>query len=386
MRAFLMVAFALFGYACFSQTNTFYVEPVQTDINFDADQDDHLVVRNSATNNNKLFLFLGGTGSRTKAYLRISEFAGDLGYDVINLAYPNEVAAASLRNATDNLAFDHYRQEICYGTPLSDAVDVDSLNSINSRTIKLLNYLSSSYPAQSWDQYLSSPNTLDWSKIAIGGHSQGGGHAGYFAKLNNVERVLMLSSPNDFSEHFSQPANWLRIPGITPVDKHFAYLSLLDEAVDFSKQFSNLEDLGLYPLYDTIYVDNSSIPFDNSHFLYTTQAPGIVIFHHNSTVKFSALNNSVWEYMLTNEVTSSVNEQADNRRIAVFPNPTTSDVSIIFERDLHQKDYFVRNTNGQTILVGRTTESNILTISLSSFDNGIYFVSIENQTFKIIKQ
>jgi len=304
MKNTLAVILFLTKATCFSQINTFYVKPIQTDINYSAFQDSNLVVRNTTTNINKLFLFIGGTGSNTQSYQTISNFTGNLGYDVINLSYPNTVAAASLANISDSLAFNKYRQEVCYGTPLSVDVAVDTLNSIYTRTVKLLNYLNTTYPAQNWSQYLINPTTLDWSKIAVGGHSQGSGHACYFAKFNNLERVLMFSGPNDYSDYFSNSANWLRASGITPMSKHFVYLSLLDEIVPFNKQLTNIEGFGLYPLYDTTYVDISSSPYSTSHCLYTTQAPGLAILYHNSTMKFSSINNSVWTYMLTSNITT----------------------------------------------------------------------------------
>jgi hypothetical protein len=61
--------FSLFLFAtattCFGQINTFFVKHIQTDINYAALQDSNLIVRNTTTNINKLFLFIGGTGSKT---------------------------------------------------------------------------------------------------------------------------------------------------------------------------------------------------------------------------------------------------------------------------------------------------------------------------------
>lgn len=370
----------------FSQINTFYVLPLQTDINYVAVQDSHLVVRNTVTNINKLFLFIGGTGSNTQSYQTISNFAGNLGYDVINLSYENNVAAASLANSSDSLVFDKYRQEVCYGTPTSADVAVDTLNSIYTRTVKLINYLNTTYPTQNWNQYLINSTTLDWTKIAVGGHSQGGGHACYFAKYNNVERVLMFSSPNDYSNYFSNAANWLRTPGITPINKHFAYLSLLDEVIAFNKQLVNLQGLGLYPFYDTTYVDISSSPYSNSHCLYTTQTPGLAILYHNSTTKFSILNNAVWTYLLTSAVTSGVDENVENKNFQSYPNPTNSVVNVFSKENLIDKTYRIFNSNGEIVSTNNIISTNPIAIDLSVFPSGLYFVFIDNCVIKIIKQ
>lgn len=371
---------------CYAQINTFYVQPNEIDINYDTDQDSNLIIRNTTTNINKLFLFIGGTGSKAFSYKNISNFAGNLGYDVINLSYPNSVAAASLSNNTDSLAFNKFRQEVCYGTPISDAVTVDSLNSIYTRTVKLLTYLNSTYPTQNWSQYLSNSTTLDWSKIAVGGHSQGGGHASFFAKFHDVERVIMLSSPNDYSDHFSKSANWLREAGATAMNKHFAYLSLLDEMVTFNKQLINLEDLGLYPLFDSTFVDNASQPYNNSHFLYTTQAPGLTILHHNSPIKYSSINTSVWEYMLTSTSTADLIEIESNNDLSIYPNPTSSSVTISSKSNLQHKAYTVKNVSGQTILEGKVSLNPSFSLDFSQLENGIYFLNMDKQTFKIIKE
>ncbi|MBL7883040.1 MAG: T9SS type A sorting domain-containing protein [Bacteroidia bacterium] len=385
MRLILILLLLAPSSICVAQINTFYVQPIQTDLNYASVQDSHLVVRNTTTNLNKLFLFIGGTGSNTKGYQTISNFAGNLGYDVINISYPNTVAAASLANSSDSMVFNKYRQEVCYGTALSPDVTVDTLNCIYTRTVKLINYLNSTYPTQNWNQYLINPTTLDWSRIAIGGHSQGGGHACYFAKLNDVERVLMFSSPNDYSNYFSNAANWLRTSGITAMNKHFAYLNLLDEVVQFNKQLINLEGLGLHPLYDTTHVDITSTPYNNSHCLYTTQTPGIAILYHNTTTKFSLINNSVWTYMLTSTITTSLNEVKNKCVISVYPNPTSSIITIYSDDDFFDEKYNVQNTTGQIILTGKSSNTHFLNIDFATFDNGIYFVTIGKKTVKIIK-
>jgi pimeloyl-ACP methyl ester carboxylesterase len=386
MKGVLSISFLLLKLSCLSQVNTFHVKPILTDVNYTAAQDSHLVVRNLTNNLDRLFLFIGGTGSSTQSYQAISNFAGNLGYDVITIAYPNTMAAASLSNSPDSLAFDKYRQELCYGTPLSPAVTVDTLNSIHTRTIKLIQYLNTTYPAQNWGQYLIDPTSLDWSKIVVGGHSQGGGHACYFAKSNDVARVLMFSSPNDYSSHFSNSANWLRSPGITPMGRHFAYLSQLDEVVPFSEQLTNLQGLGLYPLYDTTLTDISSSPYDHSHCLYTTQPPGFSILYHNSTVRSSSINHSVWTHMLTSPITTATNEVHGSNDLVVYPNPTHAIAEIRSQNDLVGKPYTIMDPFGRIIRTGIASDPHSLSIDLSFFGNGLYLLTIDDRTFRIIRQ
>ena len=160
----------------FAQVTDFYVKPVDTDPGYASDEDSSYVLFNNSSPNNRLVLFFGGTGSSPDAYGAFLPYCAELGFHVISLSYPNETAAASFASSSDLYAFDNYRQERCFGTPVSDAIDVDTFNSIFTRTTKLLNYLDVNYPSDGWDNYLSGTD-VDWTNIVVAGHSQGSGHA-----------------------------------------------------------------------------------------------------------------------------------------------------------------------------------------------------------------
>ena len=372
---------------CFGQIQSFYVQPNQTDTGYLAGQDSHLVVRNTVTNLNKLFVFIGGTGSTTQQYQSISNFAANLGYDVINLSYTNTVAAASLANSSDSFVFNKYRQEVCYGTPLSNDVDVDTLNSIYTRIVKLINFLNSTYPTQNWNQYLINPTTIDWTKISIGGHSQGGGHACYFGKFNNVDRVIMFSGPNDYSNFYSNAANWMHESGITPPERQFAYESSLDEVIDFNNQIVCLKALGLSPLYDTVNVDNLMTPFNNSHILYTTQSPGIVLLNHNVTVKNTTINNAVWEYFLTSPIVLGLQNNIKTGNIKIWPNPAKNLIFITDETFIGEVRYSIYNLSGQLLKTKTLNEeSQKHVIDISDLNDGLFILKFNGKTAKIIKK
>lgn len=381
----LLLLFSL-GSTCFCQTQTFYVNHFQIDPNYSSLEDSTIISRNTSFQLDKIYLFLGGTNSSPSSYNSIRSHAANLGFDFIGLSYPNSTATASLSSNTDSQAFDNYRQELCFGTPISNDVAVDTLNSIYTRTVKLLQYLHLTYPTQNWGQYLITQDSIDWSKIIIGGHSQGSGHAAYIAKFLSVDRVLMLAGPNDYSTHFSSAANWLGVPGITPLSKHFAYLSLHDEFGAFAKQFTNLSSLGMLTNDDTTHVDALSPPYGNSRFLYTTQPPGIVLFNHNVPTMFSSINSAVWEYMLTSTILTSLNDYSNHTDISSFPNPTTSFLYLNLAPSQKTKNYVLSDMSGKIILLGKIPASKEhFTIDVSDITNGTYFLTIDNFTSKIIK-
>jgi hypothetical protein len=280
-----------------TQNISVLVTPSQTDANYASAEESHYVVRNSKTHVNKLFLFIGGSYSVPKNYNVVCDHAATIGLDVINLSYPNGVAAAPLGTSSDQLIFDNYRDEVCFGNQVSNEVSVNLLNCINTRAIKLLQYLRTTYPDQNWGQYLTTTNTLQWSKIIVSGHSQGSGHACYFGKKNLVDRVVMLSGLNDYSAYFKVPANWLTKNGQTPINKQFALLHAQDEIVPFNNQVANLRGLGLLAAtQNPTMVDNLAAPYSNARSL-SVNIPALS--NHNSTVGNNSILPNIWTYMFT---------------------------------------------------------------------------------------
>ncbi len=372
---------------CYGQVQTYYVKPVLTDVNYSPTEDSSAISINTTSPVNKLFLFIGGTGSSSsKDYNALRLHAANLGFDFINLSYPNNVAAASLANSNDPLVFDKYRQEVCFGTSISNDVTVDSLNSIYTRTLKLIKYLDVTYPSQNWGQYLASPSSINWSKVLVGGHSQGSGHACYLAKQYLVERVLMFSGPNDYSNFFSGPANWLNQAGTTPINRHYSYLSLNDEVVAFSKQFANISGLGMLASDDTTFVDNISSPYGNSRCLYTTQPPGLVLLNHNATIKLSTINNDVWTYMLTSTIVAGLENNPKVNDIKIFPNPAKDFIFLALDNPQNQLVYSIYNVSGQLLKQNLLVQQNGgYKIDISFLKPGAYILNVNGLPKRFIK-
>jgi hypothetical protein len=80
-----------------------------------------------------------------------------------------------------------------------------------------LRALIASRPGQGWEQFIAHPDRsapaerIDWSRVMVSGHSQGGGHAAYLGKLFPVARVVQLSSTCD--EVMGTPAPWTAASG-----------------------------------------------------------------------------------------------------------------------------------------------------------------------------
>jgi hypothetical protein len=381
------------------QANSFYVKPIQTNSLYAVSQDSHLVVINpSVTPLNKLLLYIGGTGSTPKNTTYFLHLAAGLGYHVISVAYPNTPSATtSCSNASDSTCYYKFRQEVCYGTPLSTSVSVDSLNSIHGRAYQLLTYLQNTYPSSNWGQFKTG-TTLTWSKLLTGGHSQGSGHALYFAKTQSIDRVCMFSGVNDYSDFYNKPGAWLYEPFNTPFSRFFTLLHLNDDIIPFTKQFKNQQAIKMFSGNDdTTRIDNVLPPYQNSHVLYTTAAPQNTISIspiHNSTVIdfWTPLNASnlpkfqaVWTYMLNAPFSVGLKEfLGESNTLTVYPNPVENVLNIkgYTGKPAELKIY---NTLGNLVFQQSNYEGSSSIQLPDNLLNGVYFMTLGNNRAKFLK-
>jgi hypothetical protein len=235
-----------------------------------------------------------------RAYLRTAVM---LGYHVIILRYPNDLAANVCRNETDPTAYEDFRMAIIAGGK-SKFITVSRVNSIENRLVKLLRHLKAKRPLEKWQQFLEADGDIKWKTIAVAGHSQGGGHAALIAINHRVARVICTGAPKDFSRALKAPAAWYAKKSATPKTCFFAFNHQQDKTTcSPEEQLANLRALGLgvgWPLVD---VDKLRPPYNHARVL-TTNHPGTrldpkaahaaVIISDNEKVFGRA-----WQYLFT---------------------------------------------------------------------------------------
>jgi hypothetical protein len=388
----------LWANTSFGQLTTFFVKPSQTDNAYPASSDSNYVAINtSVTPLNKLLFYIGGTNSSPKRTTLFLKLAADLGYNAISVTYPNSTAIQTACGASSDVnCYTNFRQEVCYGTPLSSGISIDTLNSLNTRAIKLLQYLDATYPSQNWGQFIIN-NTIDWSKVVTSGHSQGAGNALYFASLNSIDRCIMFSGANDFSNFYSAPPHWISGSFATPKNKIFSFLHLQDDGVPYASQIQVTQALGLWVNGDdSTSVDNLISPYNNSHLLYTNETPQSMLItpFHNATVidNWTPLDGSnnpkftpVWTYLLTSPLTTSTSEISKTEQtFSTYPNPFTNKISI---NNLGSSKFSIYIYNSLGILVKSLLILEEETeIDFSELSDGLYFLSNGKTTIKIVKQ
>jgi hypothetical protein len=120
------------------------------------------------------------------------------------------------------------RRKRAFGEDDTDLIADAPADAIVTRLAELLAYLAASQPSAGWDQYLDH-GAPRWSRIAIGGHSQGGGMAELIAKRNAVARVLSFSGGWDGNGDKGGIASWYSDASATPADRWFGTYHVQEE-------------------------------------------------------------------------------------------------------------------------------------------------------------
>jgi len=293
--------------AAAASSRAYDVRPGETDPAIQSFLQPHRIFLDAAaTPRGELLLFLPGTGATTGDQEEFGRTAAGLGYHVVYLMYPNDVPAAVCQDDEDEKCFENFRREIIGGGDLDPRVTVDRANSIENRFVQLVRWLAANHANEGWQKFLRDGG-VDWSRVVIAGHSQGGGHAQLMAKDHAVARVVVLGSPKDYDRRRGRPAAWYG-GGATPAKRIFAFVHQQDtQAISFAEQMENLRASGLTVVAD---VDRLSPPYDHAHVL-TTNQPGTPVnsglAHLGLVFDFTLPRGSggellyrpVWTYMLT---------------------------------------------------------------------------------------
>ena len=286
------------------------VSPQATDPAINIALDQHLVFLPArGPRNGRLFLYLASSRVPPAVSQIFEREAAAVGYRVIALSYPNTPGLASFcpTAPNPNACYDDVRRQIITGSPQTAFVSVNAANSIDNRLKKALEYLDAHYSDEGWSQFIDDEGNIKWKKIAVGGHSQGAGHAAMIAKLRLVDRVVLLSGVTDGVN--STAASWATA-GETPADRVYA-LSHLRDAQFFPYYLANWGSLGLLDFGNPAVPEIGSPPFGGVHTFVTDILPATGNYtapapHASTGVDFAVrldsegnpLLRAVWRYML----------------------------------------------------------------------------------------
>jgi hypothetical protein len=172
-----------------------------------------------------LLVFLNGSGGSPAGAVgdvatNWYTVARDGGLHVLAVSYRSDQAVAVLcqdAGAPSDACFVPTRRTILTGTHQPGAApalaSITPDEGVYARVAAALGTLAAGDPSGGWDGFLdpagagSPEQAIQWSRVMVSGHSQGGGHAALIGHDHAVSRVLMLASPCDAIA--AGPATWL---------------------------------------------------------------------------------------------------------------------------------------------------------------------------------
>lgn len=309
-----ILALFVFAHIARAQRQSYFVAPQTTDPNITSNLNNHYIsINRGVVLKNQLFVFLPGTGGVAFNYLEINNSAADLGLHAGNLTYPNDEAVNTLCGGfnTNLDCYANVRLETKDGIDRTPLISVNRTNSIENRLIKLLIYLRNQFPNDNWGQFLIDDATINWSKIIVAGHSQGGGHAGIIGRYHSVVRAVMFAA-GDFNGLANAPANWVALPNTTPnessADKFWGFSHQRDEMISYNTLSTRVWPAFGMPLFGAVAdIDTVSAPYGETHSL--TSNIDCDNFHGCIVVDARLVRANgipvykpVWEYLLSNTV------------------------------------------------------------------------------------
>lgn len=278
------------------------LDPTVTGEGISGDFGNHAIGGPAGEARGELLVFFPGTGAEPDWYSTFLEHAAGLGYHVIGLAYPNDLAVNFdlCQGSTDPSCALAARGEILYGIDASGlALDVSPAEAAIPRLVAALERLARTEPDGGWDRYLGPDAMPVWSKVATAGHSQGGGHAAFLARTEELARVVLLDA--------TEPSPWTTEPMATPAERMWG-LAHAEEPIVAPIERS-WENLGLPG--EAVDIDAGAAPWNGSHRLITSTDecrgdPTSRGFHHNCPVVDDYLPDPIpdslvaaWDLILT---------------------------------------------------------------------------------------
>jgi hypothetical protein len=184
-----------------------------------------------------LAIFLAGTGGKPMNTGRLLEVIAGQGYRALGLAYDDTPAVVQVCPRDPNADCSaNFRAMRIYGSgPGAPGVSNPPAEAIVARLVAALRALDHSAPGEGWGGYLDGDQPR-WDRIVVSGLSQGAGMAAFIAKQHAVRRVVLFSSPWDFTLPGRKLAPWIAGPSATPPVRWWAEYNKRELTADLLAQ------------------------------------------------------------------------------------------------------------------------------------------------------
>ena len=197
----------------------------------------------AASGHAPLLLFLPATGAKPDDYRAFLGTAAAAGYSVLGLDYPNLGRSVTRTCLADAKCYTMLQRNRFTGAHPSRFSHVSTANSIANRFRASVRYLQQHDPHGRWGRYLEH-GRIEWSRIVLAGHSQGGGESAFIAHYYRVQGVLMFASPVESDN--GVVADWMARAGVTPTSRYIGFDAAHDMYFDRIQGSWNALGLGAH--------------------------------------------------------------------------------------------------------------------------------------------
>lgn len=170
-----------------------------------------------------LVIFMPGTNGKPRGVIDLLRDVARQGYRVIGLEYDDDPAVVQVcpRDADPDCSAKFREMRISGSGPGVAGVHNPVAESVAARIVAVVKALVTAEPNAGWAGYLDGSQPR-WDRIVVSGQSQGAGMAAYIAQQHVVRRVVLFSSPWDFTLPGRKLARWIGQPSATPAVRWFA--------------------------------------------------------------------------------------------------------------------------------------------------------------------
>jgi len=167
-----------------------------------------------------LLLFLPATRAVPRDYRAFLDAAQSVGYHVLALDYWNLGRSVARTCGADPHCYGNVQANRFDGSHATRYSAIAESDSILSRLTHALQLLNQRDPRGGWNAYLTADH-VNWNRVVLAGHSQGGGEAAYIAHVHRVRGVLLFASP--VASDGTVVASWLTRAGRTPSSRYYGF-------------------------------------------------------------------------------------------------------------------------------------------------------------------
>ena len=362
-----------------AQVKTILVKPALTDSKIKTfNADSHRIFFKSEINPKGVLVYLPASFHLTSSAEYFCHTAANAGYIVISLAYPGtDILYDACAHNTTLTCFEDIHREIIEGKNYNPFLVIDSTESILYRLQALIVYLKGHDKNLNWQEFLDEKGHVKLVNTSWAGHSDAAGHVAVLAKYNTIKRIILLSGPKDFSEHFYIPPLWMST-GNWKTDKSNIY-SFGHGQDEYAIQQEIWDSLGLKKYGKTVNINQVNYPYNNSHQLITSANVPVGDRHFctildNRTILQNGipLFEPVWKYLLDVPlISTAVTSKKIEITIKIYPNPLKTGEKLQIE---HKQDteFLLLNIAGVKVQSGKLfqMQTHILT-------PGLYFIKLK---------